>query len=777
MKSRRYTSNLNIYRWKSRIEYEGPTATLRFELRELLAPKIALKQLSHWHEDESKAEVPERLTQLIDWELVLAADHVHSSLRDLVNAAHWPGVLPALLHDLQQLLHDALDLLRELGAGDDRNDRSHWHLPSISPHFQNRDHDWVALIELLRDAWVAIREIDLARATQIAKRWFAIPYPTFKRLALFAASHDNCIAPDQWVNWLVADDTWWLWSDETKRETLRLLVLQGSHLTPQAREQLEATILIGPPRAMYRDDIAPERLQSRVDHSIWLYLAKLQSSGADLSPAAAERLAALFTAHTEWRIANNESDEFLSWMSMTGDPDFESSRTVSLAPRKRSELVEWLKQKRSFKRSFHEDIWRETCRTRFFHSVLALCDLANAEQWPTDCWGEALQTWSHEELALRSWRFIARLVYTMPSDFLKDIAYNITWWLRAVSRSLDRHDGIFLGLCQRILDLPHQSSVGIDQSPVTQAFNHPIGHVTQALLNLWFKQGLNDNDRLPTDLEPFFTKLCNTNEVQFRYGRVLLAQHLITLFRVDRPWTEAHLLPLFNWQTNVDEACAVWEGFLLSPRLYHPLLVAFKSQFLDTANHYTKLGEYAQQFAALLTRAGLERMDNYTLRDFQIALGKLPPPGLQEAAQALVHALQGAGEQREDYWVNRIAPFWQCAWPKSCQLASKDLAETLAQLSIAARGQFPAALDIVLHWLQPIKHLDYVVHLLHESGLSKLFPQDTLCLLNAIIDSQQLVLQDELKQCLMAISEAAPNLQQDARHQRLLQYLQRWSTL
>ena len=46
---------------------------------------------------------------------------------------------------------------------------------------------------------------------------------------------------------------------------MRLLVLQGAQLTPEAGRKLEAAILAGPPRAMYRDDIEPERWQDFVD--------------------------------------------------------------------------------------------------------------------------------------------------------------------------------------------------------------------------------------------------------------------------------------------------------------------------------------------------------------------------------------------------------------------------------------------------------------------------------------------------------------------------------
>lgn len=295
------------------------------------------------------------------------------------------------------------------------------------------------------------------------------------------------------------------------------------------------------------------------------------------------------------------------------------------------------------------------------------------------------------------------------------------------------------------------------------------------MLNLWFKREPNDNDKLPTDLRPFFTQLCDTGVAQFCHGRVLLASCLIAFFRVDRPWTEAYLLPRFDWSTDAAEARAAWEGFLGSPRLYRPLLIAFKTPFLDTARHYAELDEFARLFAVFLTYAALDPVDTYTAQDFQTALSALPQEGLHEVAQALVQALEGAGEQREDYWCNRIQPFWQGVWPKSRQLASKGIAERLARLSIAARGQFPKALAAVLAWLQPIEYPHYVVHPLHTSGLSGLFPEDALRLLDAVIDNQAWA-PGELVECLTAISQAAPALSQDHRYQRLAEYSRRRST-
>jgi len=773
----------DLYRWQSRLKREGLTTTLRLELRELLAPKVVLKKPFRWGDDDSSStDEPSRIKQLVDWELVLAADYVHSTLCDLTDET-WKSALPHLLEEFQQLLRDALDLLRELGEADDLGDRSPWDLPSIAPHWQNRGfRDWVSLIELLRDAWLVVRSNNSARATHIALSWFELPYPTFKRLALFAASHCELITPDLWVDWLLLEGAWWLWSSDTGREVFRLFVLQGRHLAGATQDRLEAAILAGPPREMYRDDLEEERWQDLVEHSVWLHLAKLNTSGLVLGVSAAARLADISIAHPQWQLAANERDEFSHWMSGTGDPDYEDSRDVDIAPRKRQELGQWLAKPMPERRPLYEDTWRDVCRTRFFHSLSALCDLAQEGVWPAGRWREALQTWAEEGMVLRSWRYAAPLVQTMPNAVLQEIDHAVTWWMEAASKSISRHEDILLNLCRRVLALPLETGSGSSiirngvetYDPVGSAINHPIGHATQALINLWFKQSPNDNDLLPADLKPIFTALCDVQVDRFRHGRVLLGSRLIAFFRVDRPWTEQHLLPLFGWSNPV-EAKAVWEGFLWSPRLYQPLLTAFKSQFLESANHYADLGEHRQQFATFLTYAALSPTEGYTVEEFRSAIGALPQEGLEESAQALFQALAGAADQSEDYWKNRAQPFWQQIWPKSRDKATPRIAESLTRMMIASRGEFPATLAAVQDWLQPIEHPHYVVHLLYESGLCSRFPADALGLLDAVIANQQWAPQ-ELGQCLDKIVQAAPSLAQEANYYRLREYFRRRHT-
>jgi hypothetical protein len=202
------------------------------------------------------------------------------------------------------------------------------------------------------------------------------------------------------------------------------------------------------------------------------------------------------------------------------------------------------------------------------------------------------------------------------------------------------------------------------------------------------------------------------------------------------------------------------------------LLIAFKPQFLESASHYANLSEHRQHFAAFLTYAALGPTDGYTVHEFRSAINALPQEGLEDSAQALSQALEGASDQREEYWKNRVQPFWQQVWPKSRDLATPRIAESLTRLVIAARDEFPAALAAVQDWLQPIEHPHYAVHLLHESSLCNRFPADALSLLDAVIADQQWAPQ-ELGLCMGEIVQAAKEFAQDTRYQRLRDYSRR----
>ncbi len=761
-----WMSRSDIFHWRRRLKRDGLTASLRLELREVLAPRVAIREPFSWSDNRETSDQPRRIKDLVEWEVVLSSDHVHSSINDISKDEKWNDALPELLGDFTSLLRDTLDLMRELGGADEKRDRSYLNQPSISKHPQNKDyHDWTALIELCRESWLATARISVERACTEAETWWSIPFPVFRRLAFFAAAQQNIIPTAKALEWLLSDDGWWLWSVETEREAIRLLVAIAPRMNNTLLEQLEQVILSGPPRSMFGDDIEPERFRKTADREIWLRLAKLFDAGASLTISGKGTLDSLSADYPEWKLAEDQRDEFQFWVGR-GD---EWRRFVK-TPLRRSDLVEWLKANQTD--TWQEDDWRQRCSEDFSTTACALYSLSKEDIWPIDRWREALQVWSEDKLLKRSWRYIAQVVITAPDDTLKELAHSVSWWLQALAKTFDGQEELFLGLANRILSIDTEG--GVDSSdPVMSAINHPVGHITQALLHWWYRTQLEDNQGLPEELRQVFTMLSQTNEEQYRHGRVLLATHAITLYRVAPDWSRQHLLPLFDWSTSEIEARSAWEGFLWSPRLYRPLLSEIKSSFLATAQHYDSLGKHDEQYASLITFAALDPGDTFTKAELSNAIRALPQAGLLRSAKSLVQALEGAGEKRAEYWSNRVTPFLRTIWPKTRDFASPSIAETLGHLCIAADEAFPDAFATLRVWLQPPEHPNYLVHRFQAAQLGSRFPLLSLQFLDLVISEQAQWIPRDLEDCLEQIITTDPTLEETEEYGRIHGYVRR----
>ncbi len=758
---------LDLYRWKFRFARDGLTTALRLELCEMLTPRVLLCEPIPWpFDNDEKDQGTVDMRQLVDWSIVLSVSRVHESLRGLGDNEHWRAALLVLLPDFTRLLRDVLDLMRELDGADKKSDMSYYIHPSISEHPQNRNfRDWTALIDLNRDAWLATSAESPEQARLAAEAWSRVPYPLFLRLAFFAAAQDSIIPRSLGLEWLLRDDHWWLWSIETQRETMRLLVALAPRLNEDKLERLEGAILAGPPREMFRDDIDEERWTQIQDEYIWLRLIKLRQGGAELNPVTQERLSGLSARHPNWRLLEDQHEEFPSWRG-----DGSEQRVHVTTPRDRDELVTWLK-KNPEPDEWQRDNWPDRCREDFEDAASALTILAEEGNWPTGRWREALQCWSEDELSECSWQRIAPVLTNIPTEMLQELRHQVSWWLEKLSRSFEGQEPVFFSLCERLLELDYEID-DEDRNFVGRAINHPVGLVTQALLRWWYRQDLGDGQGLSIEPKRWFTQLCNTEKQSFRHGRLVLAAHLISLFRVDREWTRQFLLPLFEWGNSKVEARSAWEGFLWSSRLYPSLMEELRPAFLDTANHYNQLGRHSEQYASLLTFVGLDLRDVFQQGELALAMRTLPQSARERAAETFFRAVDSAGDQRADYWRNRAAPYLKSIWPKTHDAISPEVSVNFGQACIAAGNAFPEALEEVRVWLQPLQFPGQITHALHEAKLDKQFPESALELLYRVYGDETQEDFPNLRVCLDAIHDEECELEQDPRFQGLSEILQ-----
>ncbi|MBB3410019.1 hypothetical protein FHT87_003951 [Rhizobium sp. BK316] len=767
----RGATQFDPYSWFERLKQKGLTPLLRMQLREMLSSRVRIRPAFQLFEEDTEGEdgnedtgsSDPRPDQLVDWELVLAADHVHVAFQHFGQDIEWRTALPALLTDATDLLFEAMEITRELQAADAKSDRSYWQQPSISEHPQNQKfRDWTALIELARDAWIAAAQSRPASAIREAHRWFELPYPIFKRLAFFALADRRDLFPEGLaIEWLLSEDAWWLWSIETHRESMRLLVLRAPHLMGKDSEKLQRAIMMGPPGGMFALDRDPATLRRIIDRETWVRLTAIREAGGSLGQSATERLRELGMLYPQWKPAG-ERDEFPVWMGNDG-----SWWTHTTVPKTVKEIIAWLRDHRESDDFREEDDWRERCRKDFRRTVVALLHLAKRGEWITNRWRQALQAWSEPEIVARSWGWVAVPLAGAPGDVIESLDHSIAWWLKAAVKSIGSQRDPFFTLVRGILESPRQNEADDESDAIFVAINHPVGMAVEAVLQLWYSGGLEDNQGLEKEFAEIVTRVCDPSVRAFRHGRVLLCRNTITLFRVDRTWTTTFLLPQFDWQQSHQTALLAWKGFLQSPRFYRPLIEAIKDEFLEAAGHYGELGEFGEQYAGLLTFIALEGGAPFTKMQLRTATAALPENGLVRVAQTLVDGLQGAADRRVEYWQNRARPYFADIWPKSKDFRTPQVSGKLAELVVAAGSVFPDALATLRGWLLPIQHSPYTLRLLSTAGHCETYPHDALAFLDLIISGEQMWAANELRKCLIDIRKVWPEAVEDQRYRRL----------
>lgn len=537
---------------------------------------------------------------------------------------------------------------------------------------------------------------------------------------------------------------------------MQLISALASRMGRKECARLEAAILQGPPET----DADDERQTRRTSREIWRRLLLLKNSGANLSKRGIARINSILSANPQWEDPE-EKDEFPVWMS-GGD----IGRKFQSSPVSRRDLEQWLLENPDTDDFDKADDWRDRCRNDYARCAASLISLASRGQWPTGRWRQALQAWSEEQLAASSWRHLSIWLAEAPVEVVNALQSPIGWWLKACAKYVTKDGGVFFLLVWRVLRSAPAEPIDGRSASISAAINHPVGYVIEACLTWWYKQGLEDGQRLQGEILKIFSILMDRTVTAFRHGRLLLCAHVITLFRVDPDWTSLRVLPLFDWADEA-QARAAWSGFLWSPRLYWPLLAAIKAPFLETASRYATLDDLKEQYVGLLTYAALEGNGTVSQKEFATAFLLLPPEALENAVLNVADAIESAGDKSAEYWENRAKPYFQKIWPKSQALRTPHMSANFARLIVGCGEAFPDALAALRWWLQPTEHSDFAIHKLNESGLCERFPDETLTFLSLIFSSQPMWSAQDTRACLDKIIAARPPLMTDSRYVKL----------
>ncbi len=717
--------DFDFFDWLQDFEQHRLTWASRKELLKILSPNVSLKEPLSFSEGEYECKIN------------LSSVDLHHYFEEIRNNEKWVDVLPNLLTDFNDLLHETLGLMHELNKADSKSDHSFVHQPSISEHGQNKKfYSWTILIELTRDSWLKTAKQSPQQAIDIAVSWHSTPYPLFKRMAFFAAAQPDIIPPIQAHEWLLSDDGWWLWSIETKRETMRLLVALAKKADRSIIENIKEAIRKGPPNNLFKMDLSPEELKESENLLINERLEKIDNP-----------------------YGTDERKEFSVWH------DFNVTVDTTSVPRKAIELAKWLQEHPKYDHWAPDD-WQQLCDRDFDTAAGALRYLAEENIWPVQRWQTALNIWSGGDFKQASWHKMAPVIAEIPNEEFSDIAYSLGPWLKSAAKSLldsdlQNAERQFIELAERILKVSKDNQ-DEDIDDATQiAINHPTGIATEALFDWWGRSEINDGDGIPDILSPIFTSICNIKLHQHRHGRTILASRAVMLFLVDPEWTKQYLLPLFDWRPKYQKAIspAVWNGLLYGLRRHFSFMEAIKDSFLKTAQFYETLGEIGKRYAVILTYEALESNKITSVEKFRTAINYLPNDGLVESARALTNALRSADDQRSEYWKNRVVPYIQSIWPKGKNKATQDVAQQFGYLCLVAEDNFPDAVNLFFEWLKLIQPSRRLFRSLETSGLCEKFPKESLDFLLCFYDENMKSWdRDPLLNCLRKIMVKNPKL-------------------
>ncbi len=401
--------------------------------------------------------------------------------------------------------------------------------------------------------------------------------------------------------------------------------------------------------------------------------------------------------------------------------------------------------------------------------------LSSHGKWPQRSGREAMQVFSEGKVANRTFRWLGPQLLKAPDETIQNLSHTLGRWLTFVMNSyIATPSDTCLKLLDRLIDSASIEDFAPDDYPVSRAINHPLGNMAEALINWWYRTRPKASDGLPQPLKIRFNRMADSRVIRLPHGRVIMAAHLSALYLVDPQWTVQSLLPYFDWDSDPQEARPVWEGYLWTPRISRDLLDSFKSSFLATARHYKNLGEHDSQYASLLTIAAVELRDLFTDDELRDAFNALPVEGLAKAARMLAKAISDAGDQREDYSINRIIPLISEVWPKSHDRRSGAESAAFAEVCIRSGSQFRKVLGTLQHLLHKSTAYHLPVKELAESGLATRYPSEALKLLDTIVDENYQWPPDELGQCLNQIGTTDNKLRSTPGYQRLIDYGQRF---
>ena len=561
------------------------------------------------------------------------------------------------------------------------------------------------------------------------------------------------------LEYLLDENGWWLWSDETYTEKFRLLNKIWPQIDNTDTDHLVTAILNGPPREMYKNDIEPAKWEYLCEKEIWCHLAKLQTFGKALPKAGIERLSELEAKHPEWKLSEGDRDEFTSWSESWRGNKCDISKndllTVTVMDR-----VNMLLEDNPRYHDGRIDEFRQGCKENKNMAVDTLRYMHENTIWDCEIWHAALVGLADAEGS--TWVDVAPLLVNVPINVYTEKGWAVARWVSkatpAIAPNADGEEHYWTIFNKFIQSVNQEEADNIDE-PVNSAINNPLGILTESLLTRIGKRGLKKGAGIPDGpIANILNQLVIKQGKSFTLARVILVSRLYYFYVVAPEWTKEKLIPRLNWQEPKEARC-LWEGYLRMPRITLELIDDIKDSFVETFNHVELLGKNATHLYHLFAVICVEYGNVFTIEQQQQLLLDIGTPGRVDIADYLSRSFPEQPDECDAYWTNRIKPFIKHVWPKEASTVDAKTSRQFAMVCIQTNQVFPNAVEEFKSLLCPFSDLGYFLKNFLATNLPDQFPEDSFKLLTMVFDEQYEWPDDTLRKILNKIIKSCPMIE------------------
>lgn len=704
----------------SRVSVPGWSASLMLSVLRAFTPRLDFDYRRGSSRRRTLGTLEERVDSLLHVTCTIGAHSNAETILDALSARpDWPQLATELLPRVDPLLRYALELLVATGQVRSDLDSTYLDKPSIAPHGQNHDQDWIWLIEFARRCVEGGgRGASLAAVTSL---WAVSSFSILRRLWLHTAHVVPVLDPSDVAEVLLSDPLSWLWDVRLQVELFPLLGRLRAQLPAPVSAKLIAELEAGPPHDMLHESTSTNDIERRRDRMIFDRLSRFLEEPDGRGES--ESLRRITDEHPDWPLNQSERDAFVAWFEI-GWGHATDVTIDMLASMDDAALAAFLAQRREDEGAI--DRWQHLANSEPARAIGLLARLVGPED-ARPALVAALMGVRDAATTDAQKLTVLDILAGAPLDQGPQL-FAATELIRNWAGGDDSRQQKLLTAIRALQPLALTTPFERRADLLSAALATPAGGLAESLLSILDARQLTRQAGLPDDLSTPLTAFFECDEPGAAPGRILIASRLAPLYDVDPSWTGRYLIPCFDW-IRPAEATGCWQGFLWSPWVRPSLWRLLFPSALETLNHLAALDSHREAFVRFLMSIGLDG-GGIEHREMRAILRRLEIDDLAVAARWFARRLRDSGGD-DKVWTH--AATWLAeVWPTEGSRKDASVSSAFAGIAISQPRRFVAAVDMVFPHLVAAEYLHPSFADLPDHGVARTHPRVALRFVSAI---------------------------------------------